>query len=614
MEVGLVCVFSPDPISRRRVEDMAGHLLPVETSQRTGIDSGPVSLRARVVPWIKKPFAEDPESGTHLVLLGHAWLGLKLVSAEMLMRSFLRDGEAALTGLGGSFAILVWQPRTQTLLVLADRLGTKKLYVWQSAGAILLATELRALLGHPSVPKTLNDGALEQFLITSHLVDHCSLIRDVNVLRPGTLTRISHEGMASRTYWVPKIIPAPDDGLDAWADRLAEVLSSAVRVRCGDTLPLLPLSGGLDSRSIAAFIPSHLTSRTITASFGHHHCNDVRYGRGVAHALGAHFQFLRVPQTFFQQYLEPVHALCDGEVSIEALPMYRLMTLGNPGQTLLMGFLGDVLSSGHLLGVQPNQSLDEGLERLWHKLYQAMGFSEQLLERVLVPDRYQACQGSTRNLMRAAINKAEAETLDEKALLVELHHRQSRYISYFGRMLSARYHVETPFLDVEVLDTFLAMPLVHRADQRAYRRMLIRHAPRLAAVPEMKTHKPVTYADRYGLKTSGASSAPRARLPAELQWRLDKLKNKFGQSVVALSGGWLGPHNRDYYVHHDESIRRVDPTWFRSRLNQDSLLDGIFQKAALNQLMDEHMAHKADHSIRINNVISILEWRKQVGF
>jgi len=612
MEVGLACVFSPAPSVRAHVDVMARQLVSIENTTRSGLDTSLLAMRTRTVPWVKQPIVRDPASGSFLVLLGRAWLGTREIPADTLLQTYLRDGPTALTHLGGSFGILVWVPQTETLLVVTDRLATKKIYVWSSVDTMLLATELRALLGHPMAPREIDAVTVEQFLITSHLVDTRTLLRDVRVLPPGTITRINRAGMASERYWTPRIAPAHDDGLDKWADRLADALSPAVRARCGDAPPLLPLSGGLDSRSVAAFIPPDLAAAASTCSYGHCHCYDVRYGRRIARALGASFTRLPIPEDFFRHDLKPVQMLCDGEVSIEALPMYRLTEMGRPGQTMLMGFLGDALSGGHLLDPELTVHAENPREAVWRKKYQGKGFSEHLLDQVLLPERYQAIRGSTRILMHAALDEADAETLDEKALIVELHHRQSRYISYFGRMLSSRYRVESPFLDTDVLDTFLSLPLIHRQGQRAYRRMLVRHAPRLAAIPENKTQRPVTYADALGVHPAYKVNGTSSRLPVGLQWRIKGIQRKINDLLISASGGWLGPHNRDFYVHHDQSIRHVDPNWFRARLLDNPLAAEWFNLPALERLFDEHMACRKDHSTRINNIVAFLSWREAV--
>jgi hypothetical protein len=177
-------------------------------------------------------------------------------------------------------------------------------------------------------------------------------------------------------------------------------------------------------------------------------------------------------------------------------------------------------------------------------------------------------------------------------------------------MLSSRYRVESPFLDTDVLDTFLSLPLVHRQGQRAYRHMLVRHAPRLASVPESKTHKPVAFAVAHGMQPAPAMNNATPHLPTGLQWRLTKVQHKLGDLLVAATGGWLGPHNRDCYVHHDESIRRVDPEWFRAKLQGSPLAADWFNLPALEKLYYEHMSCKQDHSVRINNIVAFLSWRE----
>lgn len=613
MEVGLACAFSADPDTRQHVTRMAGKLVPVENSTLSSFDTPLLALRTRTVSWKAPAIAHDAETGTHLILLGRAWQSTQAVPASALLALYLRDGEAALTQLGGSFGILIWLPQSDTLLAVTDRLATKKMYLWHAGSTALLATELQSLLAHPLTPHTLDDVAVGQFLITSHLVDTRTLIQDVSVLPPATLTRISRTGITRERYWSPRIRPTEAGDLDAWADRLAEVLKPAVQSRCGTTPLILPLSGGLDARSVAAFLPPERAAASQACSFGHNHCYDVRFGRHIARALGAPFEQLAIPEDFFKRYLAPVQALCDGEVSIEALPMYRLMDVGQPGQTMLMGFLGDALSGGHLPQLAPDASRADILDTLWHKFYQGKGFSDALLERVLLPERYASLQGSTRALMRSAFDEADAATPEEKSLVVELHHRQSRYISYFGRMLSARFQVEMPFLDTDVMDAFLALPLAFRQNQRAYRRMLVRHAPALAAIPENKTGRPVSHADQHGLPVTRYTSSRPTRLPEGLQWRLNTLRRYWGQGLVALSGGWLGPHPRGDYVHHDENIRDLDPAWFRAQLLDDPYASEWFKRAELDRMLNEHCDHKQDHSSRINNIVAFLAWRKQAG-
>ena len=609
MEVGLVGVLSSDPQALDEVEPMAALFNAVDGATYSAIDAQGFSLRLRVAPWVPDPVAEDPATSTRLVLLGRAWSGVRSLTAAKLLDDYLRNGESALFGLGGSFAILIWLPLARRFEVFTDRLGTKKIYFWQGNGIVVFATELLALLAHRQVPVAIDEFAVEQFLITSHLLDNRSLVRDVRLLPAGSVSSVCSAGVASRAYWTPRIEHATDDGLDACADRLAEVLKASVQARCENGPLHLPLSGGLDSRAVAAFIPGGAARAAAACTFGPAYCYDVRYGRRIAKALGARFEHLELPKDFFRSYLGPVQGLCDGEVSIEALPIFRLLSVGEPGQTMLTGYLGDALSGGHLLGLEPGIDNAGARDAIWQRKYRSVGFSEDQLEATLNPERYHHVRGSARHTMETALDSANAPTLDEKALVVELAHRQPRYIAYFGRLLSARHRVEPPFLDADVLDAFLALPLNHRQGQRAYRRMLTRHAPDLAAVPEGKTHRAVTYADRHGVEyAKPRKGPPSSALPTGIQWRLNMVKRRANALLVSASGGWLGRVNRRVYAHHDLNIRRVDPNWYHHALFGSAIANEWFDLRALERMFGEHLSGRYNHATRINNVVALLSW------
>jgi hypothetical protein len=176
-------------------------------------------------------------------------------------------------------------------------------------------------------------------------------------------------------------------------------------------------------------------------------------------------------------------------------------------------------------------------------------------------------------------------------------------------MLGACYRVENPFLDLDVIEAFLALPLAHRSGQQAYRRMLARTSPRLANICENKTRRPVAHADKRGV--SALKSKPRVgsmNLPNGMEWRLNAIRRAYGNLLVNVSKGWLGPHDRTQYAHHAANIREVDPTWFRYRLLEAPNAHEWFDVRALDRLYSEHLAGRRDHSTRINNVIAFLHW------
>ena len=57
----------------------------------------------------------------------------------------------------------------------------------------------------------------------------------------------------------------------------------------------------------------------------------------------------------------------------------------------------------------------------------------------------------------------------------------------------------------------------------------------------------------------------------------------------------------------------MDPAWFRAQLLDNPFAADWFSLPALDKLLEEHLSRKQDHSIRINNIVAFLAWRKTGG-
>jgi asparagine synthase (glutamine-hydrolysing) len=79
---------------------------------------------------------------------------------EVLLHLYVRDGPDFLQALDGMFALALWDRRTRTLLLARDGLGVKPLYVAETPRGLLFASEVKALLQSPDVPRDLDLDAI----------------------------------------------------------------------------------------------------------------------------------------------------------------------------------------------------------------------------------------------------------------------------------------------------------------------------------------------------------------------------------------------------------------------------------------------------------------------
>jgi asparagine synthase (glutamine-hydrolysing) len=66
--------------------------------------------------------------------------------------------------LEGDFAIGLWDQNARRLLLARDRIGVKPLYYTLTGGRLIFASEIKAILEHPSVTREVDEEALYHYL------------------------------------------------------------------------------------------------------------------------------------------------------------------------------------------------------------------------------------------------------------------------------------------------------------------------------------------------------------------------------------------------------------------------------------------------------------------
>ena len=184
--------------------------------------------------------------------LGHVFATRS--DTEVVLHSYLEWREACPSRLEGIFAFAVWDEARQRLFLARDRLGVKPLFYAVRGNGILFASELKSLLAHPLVPPEVDrEGLAEVFALGPARTPGHGVFRGVDELRAGCRLTFAPEGMRGHgPYWRLQSEPHTD-GVSETADRVRDLLSSAIRRQLVSDMPLATLlSGGLDSSAVTA--------------------------------------------------------------------------------------------------------------------------------------------------------------------------------------------------------------------------------------------------------------------------------------------------------------------------------------------------------------------------
>ncbi|MED4205461.1 asparagine synthase (glutamine-hydrolyzing) [Neobacillus mesonae] len=178
---------------------------------------------------------------------------------EVLLTAYIEWGEQCVEHLNGIFAFAIWEHQAKKLFMARDRLGVKPLFYKEENGCLLFASELKAILAHPSVkPEIDQEGLQEVFGLGPSRTPGCGVFQGIQELRPAHVLTYDQNGLKIRRYWnVKSRLHA--HSLDETVEQVRILLKDAVERQLVADVPVCTfLSGGIDSSAISAFASTYL--------------------------------------------------------------------------------------------------------------------------------------------------------------------------------------------------------------------------------------------------------------------------------------------------------------------------------------------------------------------
>jgi asparagine synthase (glutamine-hydrolysing) len=293
-----------------------------------------------------------PELRRTLAAQGHTFRSGS--DAEAVIALYRQHDLDFVDHLRGMFALALWDASRRTLVLARDRLGQKPLYYYQDDTQLIFASEIKALLQHPAVPRRPARELTPLLLAYGYVPAPLTFFADIRMLPPGHQLVYRDEAITTRAYWTPPAFAGHDAAAQsaAYLDELRATLEDAVRLRLLSDVPLGAfLSGGLDSSLIAAYMARHTSERVKTFAIGfagEQSFDETIHARRVAAVLGTdHHEFIVEPDAIELLPLLVWHhdqPFADSS----AIPTYMVSKLTRDHVTVaLTGDGGDELFAGY---------------------------------------------------------------------------------------------------------------------------------------------------------------------------------------------------------------------------------------------------------------------------
>ncbi len=270
---------------------------------------------------------------------------------EVIIHLYEEMGVECLKLLRGMFAFAIWDEGKRLLFIARDRLGKKPLYYRFDECRFMFASEIKALLAHPSVGAEPDPAAINHYLAFGYVPGTQSAFKGIQKLPPAHYLTLCQGRIETHRYWRVHYLPKFEIDEREACEQIIQRLKEAVRLRMISDVPLGAfLSGGIDSSAVVAMM-AQLSSKpvkTFSIGFNEPRYDERNYAREIARRFETeHYEFTVLPDTIdvldklVWHYDEPY-------ADSSALPTYYLCKLAREHVTVaLNGDAGDENFAGY---------------------------------------------------------------------------------------------------------------------------------------------------------------------------------------------------------------------------------------------------------------------------
>jgi len=190
---------------------------------------------------------------------------------EVILNLYHAYGSESVKKLNGIFALAIWDEKKKTLFLARDHFGIKPLHYYFKDGLFIFGSEIKAILAHPQVKKSLNLKSLSQYFSIGFgaVPSPNTIFNHISKLPPASYAIFKNGKMAIKRYWSLEMVKSSSLSFPEAKEQLLDLFSESVEEQLVSDVPLGGfLSGGIDSSTVVALMKKHHQKEVKTFSIG----------------------------------------------------------------------------------------------------------------------------------------------------------------------------------------------------------------------------------------------------------------------------------------------------------------------------------------------------------
>ena len=212
---------------------------------------------------------------------------------EVILELYKEYGPGCVEHMNGMFAFLIYDRIQKRLIAARDHFGIKPLYYYENQDNLIFASEIKALLEHPSVKIEPDYNSIQDYIVLQYVLGAETLFKDIKKILPGHYHVIDLKSFNAKPvkYWEPNFSVDNSHTEDYFINKLREKLEDTVDIQLRSDVPVgCYLSGGIDSSVITLLTSRFLKGqlKTFTGAFQEGpEFNELAYAREVGNLCNA---------------------------------------------------------------------------------------------------------------------------------------------------------------------------------------------------------------------------------------------------------------------------------------------------------------------------------------
>lgn len=511
-----------------------------------------------------------------------------VTTPELCLRLISKHGVDVVKVFNGLFSLVLYDRASHELTLISDRFGFKSLFYVVRNKAFIFASELKALCVADSEERSIDEvGTLELFVYGSHFGER-TWLKDYLRLPPATILSVDVQGSTQRRYWSYKYDEsAPKLTQKSYYSTFGDLLAKGVS-RClqGSHRVGIFLSGGYDSRSVAAAIPkAYLPIPAFT--FGQAESRDVTYAQQLAARLGLDHHALTEGGPYLYPHCHSIVWRTEGMLPFANCTSIRFHSrIKEKADIILLGFLGEFSGSHTWPRLVLARSRNAAIDAIFDHLIRARAYR---IQKAFKPQFFTSAFEALRERFKASFDFVQNEHPLNIADAWNFTYLQPRGTFQSPSVDRYWFEARAPHMDADLVDFLLTIPPHARIEQRVYKKMIAYTFPDIRDVPCTNSGAPINpnFSQEY------ATLAAHYLLRKATSWRNGHSGNGEIRSREFRDLG-------EEFCNEPELIDKI----LLPLLEADILSSSIFDHSGIRGLVEDHYNRRGSHEYLLSVLIS----------